>query len=80
MAKVKKDNRILTVDNDRLQSFLAQGYDQIGEGGKVIKRATGGRNVTIQQYNKLAEQLEELKKENEELKSRGTRQTKTAAK
>jgi len=80
MPKVKKDNRILTVEKERLETFLSQGYDEIDDKGEVVKRATGGRVVNIQEYNKLAEQLEGLKKENTALKAKVTRLEKTTAK
>lgn len=84
-VKVRKKNRILHVESDRLPGFLNQGYDQIDESGKVVKRATGGRTVSLPEHNKALEELEKLKasdgnseelkklqSENEELKKEVT--------
>ena len=62
MAKVKKLNRVLTVSDEAVDSYLKRGYDQIDDAGKIIKRATGGRMVPISEYNKLLEENEKLKK------------------
>ena len=70
MAKVKKANRILTVSETEVNKYLQQGYDQIDDKGKVIKRATGGRMVPIAEYNKVLEENEKLKAELEELKKK----------
>jgi len=61
VVKIRKGNRILNVDESRLQSFLQQGYDQINEEGKVVKRATGGRNVSLAEFNAVVEELEAVK-------------------
>lgn len=84
-VKMKKNNRVLYVESGRAASFLQQGYDQIDESGKIVKRATGGRKVSLPEYNKVLEELEALKKgedsneeleklqsENEELKKENT--------
>ncbi len=68
MAKVRRDNRILTVSETEVNKYLQQGYDQIDDKGKVIKRATGGRTVPIAEYNRVLEENEKLKAEIEELK------------
>jgi len=73
MALVRKKNRILTVNDNAVESYLQRGYDQIDEKGKVTKQATGGKSVTVEQYNKLAEELEEIKKENTSLKGQITK-------
>ncbi|WP_017728501.1 hypothetical protein [Halalkalibacterium ligniniphilum] len=70
MPKVKKGNRILNVDKDRVESYLKQGYDEIDESGKVVKHATGGKSVPVGEYNKLLEKLAEFESANtEELKN-----------
>ncbi|ARK28791.1 hypothetical protein [Halalkalibacter krulwichiae] len=61
MPKVKKGNRILNVEDDRVESYLKQGYDEIGDSGEVLKHATGGKSVPVGEYNKLLKELEELK-------------------
>jgi molybdopterin biosynthesis enzyme MoaB len=68
VAKVRRDNRILTVSETEVNKYLQQGYDQIDDKGKVIKRATGGRTVPIAEYNRVLEENEKLKAEIEELK------------
>ena len=80
-VKIRKKNRILHIEKNRLAGFLNQGYDQIGENGKVLKHATGGRTVSLPEFNKVLaelgglkskqginEELEEAQQENEELK------------
>lgn len=62
MAKVKKANRVLTVQGNEVTSYLKEGYDQIDENGEVLKRATGGRNVSLAEHNKVLDELDELKK------------------
>ncbi|WP_342515609.1 hypothetical protein [Sutcliffiella sp. FSL R7-0096] len=86
MAKMIKGNRILDVDAGRVEAYLKQGYNQVDDAGKIVKRATGGRSVSLQEHNKvLAElealkgspsvekELEEVKKENKTLKSEITK-------
>jgi len=70
MAKVKKANRILTVSETEVNKYLQQGYDQIDDKGKVIKRATGGRMVPIAEYNRVLDENEKLKAELEELQKK----------
>jgi len=70
MAKVKKANRILTVSETEVNKYLQQGYDQIDDKGKVIKRATGGRMVPIAEYNRVLVENEKLKAELEELQKK----------
>ncbi len=86
-VNVKKGNRLLTIDEGRLEAYLKQGYDQVGERGNVVKRATGGKSVSIGEYNKLldklsdaksSDELERLKEENKKLKSENTKLKKEA--
>ncbi|MGN7311460.1 hypothetical protein ACTHQ4_10180 [Alkalicoccobacillus gibsonii] len=81
-VNVIKGNRLLTVSEDRLNAFLQQGYDQVDLKGEVVKRATGGKNVSVGEYNKLlgklenaqgSEELEKLKEENKKLKAENTK-------
>ena len=69
-VKMRKGNKVIHVDEGRVNSFLAQGYDQINERGEIVKRATGGRTVNIAEYNAVVEELEALKKENAVLKAK----------
>lgn len=61
-VKVRKKNKIKVVNQNRVDAHLKQGYDQIDENGKIVKRATGGRTVSLAEYNKVLDELEELKK------------------
>lgn len=69
VVKVKRLNKTLNIDKDRLDSYLLDGYDQIDEEGNIITRATGGRNVSLAEYNKALDRIEELEKELAELKA-----------
>ena len=64
---VMKNNKVLNIEDTRLESYLLQGYDQIDKDGNVVKKATGGRTVSLQEYNKLSEELNKLKRSDEEL-------------
>lgn len=75
---MRKGNRVIHVNEGRVNSFLAQGYDQINEKGEIVKRATGGRTVNIAEYNAVVEELEALKKENATLKAKITKLEKEA--
>ncbi len=61
-AIVKKGNAELTIDESELSSFLNKGYDQIDEKGEVLKSATAGKTVSIEDYNKILAENEKLKK------------------
>ena len=53
MLTVKKDNRVLDIDELEKVTFLEDGYDvvEIQDGEYVvIDPATGGRTYTIQEY------------------------------
>lgn len=67
MAKVRKKNRILTVNDQAVASYLKEGYDEIDNKGKVIKAATGGKTVTLGEFNKVNAALQDLSKKHDEL-------------
>lgn len=69
MAKVKKLNRVLTVSDEAVNSYLRDGYDQIDESGNVLKRATGGRTVPIGEHNEALDKIETLEAEVKKLKA-----------
>lgn len=75
MAKVKKLNRILSVDDRAVESYLKQGYDEIDDKGRIVRRATGGRDIPVAEYNKVLTENEELKAKVKELekKLKGTK-------
>ncbi|ANT40241.1 MULTISPECIES: hypothetical protein [Bacillus] len=79
LVKVKRLNKTLNIDEGRLDSYLLDGYDQIDEEGNVITRATGGRNVSLAEYNKALDEKDELEKENKKLKSEVAKLKKEAA-
>src|SRR5690606_12459220 len=60
-VRVKKDNKVLYVPEERLSYYLREGYDQINDQGEVVKRATSGRMVPIAEYNRVVEELEKAK-------------------
>ncbi|MGR5983436.1 hypothetical protein ACT7CN_21825 [Bacillus cereus] len=70
VVKVKRLNKTLNIDKDRLASYLLDGYDQIDEEGNIVTRATGGRNVSLAEYNKALDENDELEKENKKVKIR----------
>lgn len=68
-VKVQRLNKVLHIEKDFLPSYLNDGFNQITEEGKVIKRATGGRNVTLGEHNKALDRIEELEQEIADLKA-----------
>ena len=53
MITVKKENRVLDIDELEKATFLEDGYDvvEINDGEYVVvEPATGGRTYTIQEY------------------------------
>lgn len=68
-VKVKRLNKVLNIDKDFLPSYLNDGFDQINDEGKIIKRATGGRNISVQEYNQALDKIEELEEEIATLKA-----------
>lgn len=60
-VKVKKSNRIIEVNENELAGYLKRGYDQIDSKGEITKYATGGKKVSIAEFNKLREENEKLK-------------------
>lgn len=53
MLTVKKDNRVLNIDELEKVTFLEDGYDvvEVNDGEYVVvESATGGRTYTIQEY------------------------------
>jgi cell shape-determining protein MreC len=61
MAKVAKENRVQTVQDDMVPMFLADGYNQIDNEGNVIKRATGGKVIPLNEHNRVLDEVESLK-------------------
>lgn len=63
MASVKKANRIILVDESQVDSYLKRGYDQVNTKGEIVRQATGGKNVSVAEYNKVLGKVEEMKEE-----------------
>lgn len=66
-VKVKRLNKVLNIDKDFLTSYLNDGFDQINEEGEILKRATGGRNISVQEYNQALDKIDALEAEIAEL-------------
>ncbi|WP_207706974.1 hypothetical protein [Alkalibaculum sporogenes] len=69
MIKVKKGNKVVQVQESVLPYYLKNGFDQIDKEGKIIERATGGKNVSVAEYNKALDAIKQLNVENKSLKS-----------
>lgn len=72
MFKVRKGNRILTVNETEKEFYLSEGYEvvEFDEGLNdyvVTEKATGGRTYSVAEYNKVVEELEKVKGELAEL-------------
>lgn len=70
MLTVKKDNRVLHIDELEEEAYLADGYDVVEEqNGEyvVAKPATGGRTYTIAEYRAIKEERDALQADVEEL-------------
>lgn len=70
MAKVRKANVLLTVNEDEVSKYLCKGFDLVGDDGKILKESTP---VDLGQYQRAySEQktlLEEKDKEIAKLKA-----------
>lgn len=85
MAKVRKKNRVLTVSDSAVAVYLKEGYDEIDDSGEIVKRATGGKTISLADHNKALDKIKELeanqddsalealKKENTALKGQVTK-------
>ncbi len=73
VVKVKRLNKTLNIDEGRLDSYLLDGYDQIDEAGNIITRATGGRNVSLAEFNGVLAEKDALVVENDKLKSENSK-------
>ena len=70
--KVRKENRVLTVDEADKAFYLSEGYDVVeAKNGEYVvsEKATGGRTYSIAEYSKLEAENAELKAENISLKA-----------
>ena len=82
MLTVKKDNRVLHIDELEEQAYLEDGYDvvEVVDGEyHVVKQATGGRTYSTAEYRAIQEERDALKADIEELeKSKIKKSTVTA--
>lgn len=58
--EARKGNKVYSIDKREADAFAANGYD-IYEGGKLVKHAVG-KTVPIEEYERVAAELEALKK------------------
>ena len=68
MALVQKGNKQLTVADEAVPAYLAKGFSEIDEKGKVKKKATGGYTPTIADIAVKDEEIAKLNTEIEKLK------------
>ncbi|HDR8098935.1 TPA: hypothetical protein QCY68_003714 [Bacillus cereus] len=69
---VKKENRVLTVEEQSLDAYLAEGYDQVELNEErtayvVVTRATGGREVTLSELNTVIKEKDAITAERNDL-------------
>lgn len=60
---MRKDNRVVSINEEFVDSYLLRGYDLIGDNGEVEKSATGGKEVSVEEHNKALQQITDLKAE-----------------
>ncbi|MBT2146073.1 hypothetical protein KKZ20_10595 [Clostridioides difficile] len=71
MAQVRKLNRILTIEECKIDDFLEMGYDLIDETGKAVKY---GKSLNVKdliaENNILRSKVESLEEGNKQLKEK----------
>lgn len=75
MITVKKENRVLDIDELEKATFLEDGYDvvKIKDGEYVVvEPATSGRTYTIQEYQAVAAERDKALAELEKVKAKKT--------
>lgn len=75
MITVKKENRVLDIDELEKATFLEDGYDvvKIKDGEYVVvEPATSGRTYTIQEYQAVVAERDKALTELEKVKSKKT--------
>lgn len=79
MLTVKKDNRVLDIDELEKVTFLEDGYDvvEIQDGEYVVvEPATNGRTYTIQEYRAVVAERDQALAELEKLSKKSTKDDK----
>lgn len=61
MAIMQRLNKQIKVQDTDVDKYLGLGYDEINSDGKVVKNATGNKVVSVEEYNKLKEELNAYK-------------------
>lgn len=64
--KVRKENRVLTVDEADKDFYLSEGYDVVELNSEsnqydIVEEATGGKTYSVAEYNVLKAENDELK-------------------
>lgn len=65
--KATKGNKVYTIDETQKAMYQAQGYDIVGDDGKIVQYGAG-KTVTYEEYKALEEKEAKLEKENKKLK------------
>ena len=79
MLTVKKDNRVLNIDEFEKVTFLEDGYDvvEVKDGEYVVvEPATGGRTYTIQEYRAVVAERDKALAELDKLAKKSTKDDK----
>lgn len=79
MLTVKKDNRVLNIDELEKVTFLEDGYDvvEIKDGEYVVvEPATSGRTYTIQEYKAVVAERDQALAELEKLSKKSAKDDK----
>ena len=83
MLTVKKDNRVLNIDEFEKVTFLEDGYDvvEVKDGEYVVvEPATGGRTYTIQEYRAVVAERDQALAERDNALSEFDKLAKKSAK
>lgn len=79
MLTVKKDNRVLNIDEFEKVTFLEDGYDvvEVKDGEYVVvEPATSGRTYTIQEYQAVVAERDQALAELEKLSKKSAKDDK----
>lgn len=65
--KATKGNKVYTIDETQKAMYQAQGYDILGDDGKIVQYGAG-KTAPYEEYKALEEKVAKLEKENKKLK------------
>lgn len=71
VVRLRKANRVVTVQEMLAPGYLKRGYDQIDDNGNIMKHATGGKTVSIAEHVAVLKELEEIKTKAKEFAEKG---------